>query len=89
MINVTMHPGNPRQRMALSDEAMTAPDAHETLQELLAERAAVVAGPVTLEHLGELDDLDVMIQDARSAWVGAAVTEIASLRGMLSGPQQG
>lgn len=67
---------------------MTAPDAHETLQELLAERAAVVAGSVTVDG-PTLADLDVMIEDARSAWIGAAVTEIASLRAMLSGAQYG
>jgi len=67
---------------------MTAADLHETLQDLLAERAAVVDGSVTV-HGPTLEDLDVMIEDARSAWIGAAVTEIASLRGLLSGPQLG
>ena len=62
--------------------------AHDTLQDLLAERAAIIAGSVTVDGptLGELDD---MIRDARVAWVGAAVTEIASLRSQLSGPQFG
>lgn len=67
---------------------MTAPDAHATLQELLAERAAVVAGSVTVDG-PTLADLDEMIDEARDAWVGAAVTEISSLRAMLSGPQHG
>lgn len=67
---------------------MTAPNAHATLQELLAERAAVVAGSVTVDG-PTLADLDEMIDEARSAWIGAAVTEIASLRAMLSGAQHG
>lgn len=67
---------------------MHAQDAHDTLQDLLAERAAVVAGAVTVDG-PTLEELDVMIADARAAWVGAAVTEIASLRALLSGRQHG
>jgi hypothetical protein len=67
---------------------MTASDAHDTLQDLLAERAAVVAGSVTVDG-PTLADLDEMIEDARTAWIGAAITEIATLRAMLSGAQYG
>jgi hypothetical protein len=67
---------------------MTASEAHDTLQDLLAERAAVVAGSVTVDG-PTLADLDEMIEDARTAWIGAAITEIATLRAMLSGAQYG
>jgi hypothetical protein len=42
-------------------------------------------------HLGlaYMADLDEEIAVTRSAYVGAAVTEIASLRAQLSGPQFG
>ena len=36
-----------------------------------------------------LEDLDREIEGYRSAYVGAAVTEIASFRALLSGPQVG
>ena len=36
-----------------------------------------------------LEDLEREIEDYRSAYVGAAVTEIASFRALLSGPQVG
>lgn len=62
--------------------------AHETLKELRAERDAMVAGAVTLDG-PTVAELDEMIREAQSHWVGAAVTEIASLRAQLSGPQHG
>ncbi len=67
---------------------MNAFHAHETLQELRAERDAVVAGAVILDG-PTLAELDEMIGEAQVHWVGAAVTEIATLRAQLSGPQQG
>jgi len=67
---------------------MNAFHAHETLKELRAERDAVVAGAVTLDG-PSLAELDEMIREAEAHWVGAAVTEVASLRAQLSGPQYG
>ena len=67
---------------------MTATDARIQLQRLEAERLdAVDAG------LGEnalyMDDLHNDIAASRALYIGLAVTEIASLRAQLSGPQVG
>ena len=67
---------------------MTATDARNQLQRLQAERLdAVEAG------LGEnalyMDDLAHEFESVRVAYVGAAVTEIASLRAELDGPLEG
>jgi hypothetical protein len=66
---------------------MSAIDLHIQLQELVAERAqAVTAGAEAFAGLRELDD---EIETTRHAYIGTAVTEIASLRAELSGPQRG
>ena len=67
---------------------MTATDARNQLQRLQAERLdAVEAG------LGEnalyMDDLHNDIAASRALYIGLAVTEIATLRAELSGPQVG
>jgi hypothetical protein len=67
---------------------MTATDARNQLQRLQAERLdAVEAG------LGEnalyMDDLHNDIAASRALYIGLAVTEIATLRAQLSGPQVG
>jgi hypothetical protein len=67
---------------------MTATDARNQLQRLEAERLdAVEAG------LGEnalyMDDLHNDIAASRALYIGLAVTEIATLRAQLSGPQVG
>ena len=67
---------------------MTATDARQQLQRLQVERLdAVDAG------LGEnelyMADLESDIVASRVAYVALAVTEIASLRAQLSGPQRG
>ena len=66
----------------------TALEARNTLRRLEAERLdAVEAG------LGEnalyMTDLDNDIEASRAIYVGLAVTEIATLRAQLSGPQVG
>lgn len=67
---------------------MSAIEMQTQLQELQAERALA-----SLEGLADLDsymaDLDNEIAVTRHAYVGAAVTEIATLRAQLSGPQLG
>lgn len=77
---------------------MSAPDAHETLLELHAQRDALlscavaadpVVGPQDDELHGALCDLEELIRHAHDAWVGAAVTEIATLRSQLGSPQYG
>jgi hypothetical protein len=68
--------------------AMSAIEIQDHLQQLNAERALAL-----IEGLGEdsayMADLDGEIAATRSAYVGAAITEIASLRAELSGPQVG
>jgi hypothetical protein len=67
---------------------MSAIEMHDHLQQLNAERAlALIEG---LEgNAAYMADLDDEIAATRFAYVGAAVTEIASLRAELSGPQVG
>jgi hypothetical protein len=70
------------------DRRMFATEMHTHLKELQAERALA-----SIEGLASdsayMADLDEEIAATRSAYVGAAVTEIASMRGELSGPQVG
>ena len=67
---------------------MSANEMQSQLQELQIERALA-----SLEGLADqaayMADLDQEIAAARFAYVGAAVTEIATLRAQLSGPQLG
>jgi predicted regulator of Ras-like GTPase activity (Roadblock/LC7/MglB family) len=67
---------------------MFAAEIHTHLQGLQAERALA-----SIEGLASdsayMADLDQEIVSAHHAYVGAAVTEIASLRAELSGPQVG
>ena len=67
---------------------MSAIELHAHLLELQAERALAhttgVAGIAAY-----MADLERDIARSHAAFVGAAVTEIASFRGQLSGPQQG
>ena len=67
---------------------MTTTELRTHLLTLTAERAAAtLAG---LDQVGlYTDDLLAEIEAARHAFVGAAVTEIASFRALLSGPQIG
>jgi hypothetical protein len=67
---------------------MTALEARSHLRELEVER--VVAGTTSLAGVEVyMADLDEEIAAWRSVYTGAAVTEIASLRGELFGPQVG
>jgi hypothetical protein len=67
---------------------MFATEMHIHLQDLQAERAlASIEGLAS--NAAYMADLDQEITATRSAYVGAAVTEIATLRGQLSGPQVG
>lgn len=67
---------------------MSAIEMQSLLQQLHAERALAL-----VEGLGScspyMADLDEEIAAMRDAYVGAAVTEIATLRAELSGPQVG
>ena len=68
--------------------AMTTTEIRTHLDDLAAERAAAAAwGADAIPAY--LEDLQREIDDYRAAYVGAAVTEIASFRAQLSGPQVG
>jgi hypothetical protein len=67
---------------------MSTYELHSHLLALRAERAA--ASLIGLDRDGAyLDDLCRETELARHAFIGAAVTEIASLRGALDGPLLG
>ena len=66
----------------------SATDVRHHLDDLLAERSLADAqGLMAIDAYR--DDLDHEIAAVRSAYVGAAITEIATLRGQLSGRLQG
>jgi hypothetical protein len=67
---------------------MFATEMHIQLRELQAERALASIEGLTSDA-SYMADLDEEIAATRSAYIGAAVTEIASLRGELSGRQLG
>ena len=67
---------------------MIATEMHNHLHELQAERALARIEGLASDS-AYMADLDQEIATTHSAYVGAAVTEIASLRAQLSGPQTG
>ena len=67
---------------------MTAADMRLSVQELENERALATVSPLS-DNAVYLDDLEADLAAAREAYVGLAVTEIATLRAELSGPQWG
>ena len=67
---------------------MTTTELRNQLKALQAERAAAEQWGLT-DVPAYINDLDGEIEAWRAAYVGAAVTEIASLRSALSGPQVG
>lgn len=67
---------------------MTAAELRSHLEELEAERSlAVISGLAEVESY--MDDLSEELEACRELYVGSAVTEIATLRAELSGPQMG
>ncbi len=66
----------------------SAVDVRHHLDDLLAERSLADAQGL-LDVDAYRSDLESEIAAIRSAWVGAAVTEIATFRGQLSGRLQG
>jgi len=67
---------------------MTTTELRTQLLALEAERAAAVAWGLA-DIPAYREDLETEIEARKAAYVGAAVTEIASLRSALSGPQLG
>lgn len=68
--------------------APSAPDRRHRLELLNAERVAATLAGLTGNRV-YMDDLESEIAAERAAYVGTAVTEIATLRAALSGPLQG
>ena len=66
----------------------TAIDIHTHLLELHADRALASIEGLAVDSL-YMADLDGEIEATARAYVGAAVTEIATFRAELSGPQVG
>ena len=66
----------------------TATDARERLHLLFEERRLALQTSLAADphYMADLDD---EITTCRAAWVGAALTEIATLRGQLNGPLNG
>ncbi|HEY1275438.1 MAG TPA: hypothetical protein VGF25_11025 [Thermoleophilaceae bacterium] len=67
---------------------MTALEALSHLHELQAERALALTTQLARVR-SYMADLDEEIEEFRQVYVGAAVTEIATLRSELFGPQVG
>jgi hypothetical protein len=70
------------------DRRMFATEMHTHLKDLQAERALASIEGLSSDS-AYMANLDEEIAATRSAYVGAAVTEIASLRAQLSGRQVG
>jgi hypothetical protein len=67
---------------------MSTIEIHTHLEELQAERALALIEGLAM-NAAYMADLDEEIEAMTGAYVGAAVTEIASFRARLSGPQVG
>jgi hypothetical protein len=67
---------------------MTSADMKHALQRLMSERSYATASPLGGNAV-YMDDLEADLAAAEEAYVGLAVTEIATLRAELSGPQRG
>jgi hypothetical protein len=77
-----MHPTRPTEQFT------TAADARIELQRLLAERLDAADARLDDNAL-YMAELDTEIEVSRAAYIGLAVTEIATLRAELSAPQVG
>jgi len=72
----------------MTNDSPSASHARQVLDELLAERATAL-GTGLAHNVIYMDDLEADLEAAREAYVGLAVSEIATLRGELFGPQVG
>ncbi len=72
--------------MAIDPDART--ELHIRLKELLAERLLASSEGLAADS-AYMADLEHEIAEVRAVYVGAAVIEIAALRGELFGPQVG
>ena len=67
---------------------MTCADARHLLERLLAERSTALVTDL-VHNVIYIDDLEADVEAARAAYVGLAVTEIATFGGELFGRQVG
>jgi hypothetical protein len=67
---------------------MTALDVKRRLALLYEERGLARAAGLASDPV-YMADLEDEIRTTRAAWTGAAITEIASMRAAINGPQQG
>jgi hypothetical protein len=67
---------------------LTSAHARQVLDGLVAERATAL-GTALAHNAVYMDDLEADLEAAREAYVGLAVTEIATLRGELFGRKIG
>jgi hypothetical protein len=67
---------------------MTAAELRTHLVELEAERSLALMSGLSEVH-SYMDDLAEELETCRELYIGSAVTEIATLRAELSGPQMG
>jgi hypothetical protein len=72
----------------MTNDLPSAARAREVLDELRAERATAL-GTCLAHNVVYMDDLEADLEAARAAYVGLAVSEIATLRGELFGRQVG
>ena len=70
---------------------MLAIEMHIRLRELQAERMLTLSAGLAADsaYMAYMADLDDEIAEVSDAYVGAAVTDIATLRAELFGPQMG
>jgi hypothetical protein len=72
----------------MTNDLPSAAHARQVLDELLAERATAL-GAGLAHNVIYMDDLEADLEAAHEAYVGLAVSEIATLRGELFGRQVG
>jgi uncharacterized protein (DUF3084 family) len=72
----------------MTNDSPSAAHARQVLDELLAERATAL-GTGLAHNVIYMEHLETDLEAARAAYVGLAVSEIATLRGELFGPQVG
>jgi hypothetical protein len=72
----------------MTNDSPSAAHARQVLDELLAERATAL-GTGLAHNVIYMDDLEADLVAAREAYVGLAVTEIATLHGELFGRKIG
>src|SRR4051812_17808638 len=84
----TAHPSSQRRSREMTNDLPSPAHARQVLDELRAERATAL-GAGLAHNVIYMDELEADLEAAREAYVGLAVSEIATLRGELFGRQVG